>query len=1130
MTGRTSLRPRTWAAFVLAALGTVLVPAGSALAAPPTSPAPGWALTGRSYPTVFAPGSQGTIEIDVLNIGQEASSGTVTVTDTLPAGVTATEAGAFNHVEAEAAGEPIVQGFWDCKGNGPGNSVAGASIVSCTNDPVGLPTIAGGAGPPNLIRSPNRQPGVAIRVEATGTAGTEANHVTVAGGGAVGPFSVEDPVVVGSGPPTFELVDSDVLFSNADGTIDSQAGSHPYEMIVNLDLSNLLELPTGEGVPEIYPVGEPRTIEVELPPGLVGNPAAIPQCTRGQFLGAECPPTSQIGVLTVKFPLFDEALQVFNLVPPPGQPAEFAVGLPGGLTTFGDSTLRTGSDDGILTTLNNIPERLVIGSVLNLWGTPQDRSHDIWRAAIPGGCTPEEVQRQEGGCISLGKNRDLTPFLTLPTACLGPQNFAVRIASWEGATTAGQSLTHNAAGLPTGFNGCDKLGFSPTMGASPEAGTADTPTGFTASVKPSLGALELEEGLSDSAIRATEVALPPGLVINPGQAAGLKACQETAAESAIGTQAAPSCPAASKVGTVKIKSPLLAASAETELEGNVYVLQSNPPQLHLLVAASADGVNLKLVGIVHLDPATGRLTATFGKQPAIEAEDPFLSGHLALPQLPASEFKLTFDGGPKAALISPARCGEYQSAADFTPWASPSIPDVTSNPAFRVTAGVGGASCPAAGPLPFTPSMVAGTTNPVAGASSSFVVKVSKPDDQQNITAIDATLPPGQLAKLAGVPLCPELAAPSGNCPASSQVGSVAAAVGPGANPLQVPQPGKAETAAYLAGPYKGAPYSLVTRVPAQAGPFDLGTVVTRVALQVNETTTQVTAKSDPLPQILDGVPLSYQSITVSIDRPGFIRNPTNCEPMKVTGHVAGSEGANANVSNRYQIGDCASLAFKPSLKLSLTGSIKRSGNPALKAVLTYPQGNNANISKVATVLPASEFIDNAHINSPCTRVQFNSGKIPGEGCPAKAILGRATAYSPLLDRPLTGPVYFRSNGGERELPDLVVALRGQIPVQLVGFIDSVGKKGSETSRVRTTFASVPDAPVSRFVLELKGGKKGLLENAPRGNANTICATENVAQVKATGQNGKTYDTTPTVATSCGKAKKAKRSGGGKHS
>ena len=383
---------------------------------------------------------------------------------------------------------------------------------------------------------------------------------------------------------------------------------------------------------------------------------------------------------------------------------------------------------------------------------------------------------------------------------------------------------------------------------------------------------------------------------------------------------------------------------------------------------------------------------------------------------------------------------------------------------------------------------------------------------QQNLSRIEATLPQGLLAKLAGVPLCGEAEATTGFCPPASQVGTTTVGAGAGAQPVFVPQPGRPPTAAYLAGPYKGAAYSLVVKVPAQAGPFDLGTVAVRNGLYVDPDTTQVTAKSDPLPQILQGVPISYRDVRVDIDRPNFIVNPTSCEPMATTSRLFSAAGTVATPSDRFQASGCRQLGFGPKLTLSLTGQMKRSGNPALKAVLTQPSGQ-ANIDAVSVKLPTSQFIDNEHINNPCTRAEFAAN-----ACPPGSILGTATAYSPLLDQPLTGNVYFRANGGVRELPDIVAALRGQISVDLVGFIDSVKVKGTEKSRVRNRFTLVPDAPVTKFEMKLKGGKVGLLENSQN-----LCSRKQRVTIQMDGQNGRVHDTVPVLRTSCGSKAKQRR-------
>jgi hypothetical protein len=363
------------------------------------------------------------------------------------------------------------------------------------------------------------------------------------------------------------------------------------------------------------------------------------------------------------------------------------------------------------------------------------------------------------------------------------------------------------------------------------------------------------------------------------------------------------------------------------------------------------------------------------------------------------------------------------------------------------------------------------------------------------------------LAKLAAVPLCGEAQAASGDCPAATQVGTATVGVGAGTSPLYVPQPGKAATAVYLAGPYKAAPYSLVVKVPAQAGPFDLGTVTVRNAISVDPVTAQVSVQSDPLPQIFAGIPLAYRDVRVNVDRNDFTLNPTSCDPKAVKGTIASSTGKGANVSSRFQVAGCERLAFKPSLKLKVTGPTKRGSYPKLRAELKAPAGQ-ANIGKVSVALPHSEFLAQEHIKTICTRVQYSANGGGGKACPKGSVYGWARAFTPLLDKPLEGPVYLRSSSNP--LPDLVASLDGQIHIDLAGRIDSVN------GGIRNSFEGVPDAPVTKFVLTMQGGKKSLLVNS-----RNLCATKNKATVKMDGQNGKVHDFRPLVGNSCGKARKA---------
>jgi hypothetical protein len=476
--------------------------------------------------------------------------------------------------------------------------------------------------------------------------------------------------------------------------------------------------------------------------------------------------------------------------------------------------------------------------------------------------------------------------------------------------------------------------------------------------------------------------------------------------------------------------------------------------------------------------------------------------------------RLNLFAGPLAPLRTPSTCGTYLTTSVMTPWSAPeSGPPVTPSDTYAISQGAGGQSCASSeAQLPNKPAFEGGSLSPIAGAFKPFGINLSRPDGSQQLAAVTVTPPPGLLAKLAGTPYCPEgalaaAAARSGkaeqaspSCPPASEVGNLHTQAGAGPAPYNAP--GKV----YLSGPYKNAPLSFAFVVPAVAGPYDLGTVVTRAAAYVDPTSAEVTVKSDPLPRILQGIPLDIRSVSVRLDKPGFTKNPTNCDPMAVTGSLLSATGALAPLVNRFQVGECGRLKFKPKLTIKLKGKTKRTGNPALTAVLKAPPGQ-ANIKKTTVILPKTQFIDNAHISNPCTRVQFDAG-----ACPASSILGRARAFTPLLDSPLEGPVYFRSNGGARKLPDMVVDLKGQIHVTVVGFIDSVSVKGTESSRVRTRFTTVPDAPVSKFVLSLKGGRKGLIENSV-----DLCRTGiGTATVQMSAHNAATRAFEQRVGTSCG--------------
>lgn len=923
------------------------------------------------------------------------------------------------------------------------------------------------------------------------------------------------------------------------GNAYTQAGGHPYDASSSIELNR--EVVEGAELPTVQSEGGAfRNTSVELPPGLIGNPTAATQCSRtlrvpttadaqeaAEDPGKFCPVTSIVGLalITLGYPgpeIQTTPAPVFSVEPPPGVAASFGFDIVTG-PAFLDATVRGNGDYGITVRARNTIQAVrLLGAKVTLWGTPADPSHDPLRCLsmsqapieiIPPTCTG--APGTPGGPNSAGIPQ--RAFLTNPTACTPPGvglETRIHVESWNPSSppadasfishlppgisfptpSGGTPLPPDQWGAPQGPDGCADVPFNPTVSLRPTSHEADSPTGLSVDISVPTAGLEDPSEIAQSNLKQAVVTLPEGMTVNPSSASGLGSCSPAQLEAeTLDSAPGEGCPLASKIGSVDIDTPLLA----DPVRGSVYLAKQNDNPfnsllaLYIVVKNPERGVIIKLSGEVEPDPVTGRLTTSFDDNP----------------QLPFSNLHLEFKDGPRAPLITPPSCGTYTSDADFSPWARPSEPlHLTSS--FAISSGPGGAPCPSAGQL--DPGFQAGTATPIAGIYSPLIVNASRPDGSQALRGLTVNLPPGLTGKLAGVPYCPEpaiaaaiarnqpgqgaleLASPS--CPAASKVGTVDVGAGAGSTPFH------AQGTAYLAGAYKGAPLSLAVITPAIAGPFDLGTVVVRAALRVDPTTAQITAVSDPVPQILQGIPLKIRSVSVATDRPEFTLNPTNCEPFALSGTLFGTSTSKP-VSNRFQVGACKALDFAPKLSLQFSGApTHRGGHPKLKAVLTAGKGD-ANIGRAVVTLPKTELLENAHIGTICTRPQYAA-----DACPAKSVYGYAKAWTPLLDKPLQGPVYLRANGGERDLPDLVAKLDGQIHVDLVGYIDAVN------ARIRNTFALVPDAPVSRFELTMKGGAKGLLVH----NTN-ICRTTPRAEVRFIGQNGKVEQINPAVKTGCSK-------------
>jgi len=906
-------------------------------------------------------------------------------------------------------------------------------------------------------------------------------------------------------------------------TAFTQASGHPYSITSQIRLTTRTDPVNGPH----WPSEAIKDALGDLPPGLVGNPNVLGKCTLSQLTDPEgkptCPASSQVGMINLSLsPATEPSTSLFplySMVAPAGVPARFGFTALGTVVTL-NARLRSGGDYGLSVDSKYISEGLPFTGIdLTFWGVPADPVHTPERS-----CPGEFPPLSGGPSCEAG----ITPagFIRLPTSCPEAGQGLVatlHASSWknpgtynpDGSPDLGDPAWKSAAteshlppglatepdpsgwGAPQGPTGCDSVPFEPTISVQPTTEAADSPTGLDITLQ--LPQFTDPEAISEADLKRAVVTLPQGMAVNPASVSGLGGCSPVEID-LHGENTAPSCPESSKIGSVELTTPLLSQ----QLEGSVYVAEpgDNPfgSLLALYIVAKGPGIFVKLPGEVKTDADTGQLQAVFDDNP----------------QLPFSELDLHLKSGPRAPLLTPDACGRFATEAGLNSWSRPDEASPTTD-SFEVTSGPNGSPCPSH-PAGFDPKLSAGVLNSVAGDFSPFALKLSRDDGTQRLASLQVSPPRGLLASLRDLPYCPDAvltAIPGGkgtgavqfaspSCPSASEVGGVAVGAGAGSNPFYL-DTGRV----YLAGPYKGAPLSLAIVTPAVAGPFDLGNVVVRTALRIDPESAQITAVSDPLPSILHGIPLDLRDIRVNLDRPNFTINPTDCEPLSIDATIAGAEGASAQRSVPFQVANCAALPFKPKLALKLSGATHRSAHPALRATLTMRPGG-ANVARAQVTLPKTEFLDQAHIRTICTRVQYAAGGGGGAQCPAGSVYGHARAFTPLLDQPLEGPVYLRSS--DHELPDLVASLGGQIHIDLVGRIDSV--KG----RLRNTFEAVPDAPVTKFVLQMQGGRKGLLVNNTE-----LCRAKPRATARFDGQNGKLGDSRPPVKADCGKGQKKAR-------
>jgi hypothetical protein len=1029
-------------------------------------------------------GGSGSLVLTITNLGDAAMDATgtpLTIVDELPDGVEATGVEAFAGVQGSAG--PV-----EC-------TVEANDLVSCTFAEV-LPSYeaieieiqASVIGAPPVAGAPGR--------------------VTVSGGNAADASAVQ-AVKISPEQTPFGLEQFSAQAEEEGGGLSAQAGRHPFQLTTTIQLNSG---PVVAGATrrdaKVEQPALPRNVRFELPAGLVGNATSVARCPTKNFFALRveenCPANTAIGVASVtvvepqSLGLVRIPVPVFNLPPAAGEPARF------GFIVAAAPVV----------SVNNATQLAqFLSSTVSLWGAPGDPRHDSSRGWY---C----VDTESGTPCERPADLAETAFLRQPVSCATPLDFKAEIEPWN--VPLG-SVIERGGFFGGSLSGCNQIPFDPTIAAAPTTRFTDSSSGLDFRLQMPNSGLLAKDAVAEGQAKKVEVALPKGMTINPAEGEGLVGCSpaDLARETASSEPGA-GCPETSKIGDVQVSTPLL----EEEASGSLYVAtpHDNPFDsliaLYLVARIPDRGILVKQAGRVQADPASGQLTTTFDD----------------LPQLPFSTFKLHFREGDRAPLVTPPGCGTYDVVARFTPWsaADPDHPTpgeiVTRTSSFRVERGVGGGSCPSGDSRPLHPGLNAGTVNNAAGKYSPFYLRLTRNDGEQEFTNFSIKLPPGVTGKLAGIPFCPdqaiaaatartgvnggqeELESPS--CPASSRVGRTLVGAGVGGSLTYVP--GKV----YLAGPYHGSALSVVAITAAKVGPFDLGTVVIRESLKVNPETAQVfvdATGSDPIPHIIQGIPVHARDIRVYADRPDFVLNPTSCARTSTAATVLGSGADFASalddqpvaVTVPFQAASCASLGFKPKLSLSLKGGTKRSDTPRLKAVVTARKGD-ANIGAAEVTLPRSEFLEQAHIRTVCTRVQFAAGGGNGEKCPAASIYGRAKAVTPLLDEPLAGPVYLRSSS--HKLPDLVVALHsGKIDINLAGRIDSV-----ENGRIRNTFEAVPDAPVTKFTLEMQGGRKGLLVNSTN-----LCKRKHRAIAAFSGQNGKRYEINPELKVRCGgKAKK----------
>jgi hypothetical protein len=1070
--------------------------------------APWWHISTNVRPANIPPGGEGTLIVQAVNLGNAPTSGTSTLSDLVPDGMSI-QSISFFAFSKQVGKENLTAG--DC-------SVSGQQ-VRCQTTPTeqGINRLLEKVfEEPPFNKPPFNEPPVKENIEALKrpefeeqftiaplepyedielrilvkdeSAASGVQNFAEVKGGSAATATLKRSVPIGAAP-SFGPEEFAMVPEAEGGGVDGQAGAHPYQLTTTFDLNQTAD--------PVRPPALARNLHFNLPPGLVGNATLLPQCSDLDFRhvvsgGYEnlCPASTVVGVATVTIDeplnveLSTQAVPLFNLIPEKGEPARFGFEAASAPVTL-DASVRSGSDYGISVSVNNITQLVnFISSTVTFWGVPGDQSHDSargWSCLVSGHWTITGGRNLP--CQSTNQTAP-DPFLTMPSSCSLPFTASVEGVSWptpghpEGIpfTSRPYSLADVFA-RPLSVSGCNRLPFSPTIEVQPDVQSASTPTGLSVHVRVPQEVNHGANGLASSSIKDTTVTLPEGVVTDPSGADGLQACGESevgfeqiasdSTDEFTPTLPSPFCPDASKIGTVEFKVPLI----ENPLKGSIYLATQNQNPFGSLIALyivaedEQSGVLVKLAGEVKLNEATGQITTTFKNAP----------------QAPLEEATFSFFGGDRAPLATPSRCGQYTTQASFSPWSE--TQPVNTSSTFQINTGPNG--CPST--LPFAPTLDAGMTNIQAGAFSPLSTTISRADGNQDIQVVQLHMPPGLSGVLSGIPLCPEEQANLGTCSQASEIGKTVVSVGLGGDPYTV-----TGGQVFLTQGYKGAPFGLSIVNPAKAGPFDLGKVIVRAKIEVDPLTAALTVTTDQIPHILKGIPLQIKHVNVTIDRPGFTFNPTNCSAFKLTGTIASVEGASSAVQTPFQITNCAALKFAPKFAASTNGKTSKAKGASLSVKLTYPSGpfgTYANVAKAKVSLPKQLPSRLTTLQKACTAAVFAQNL--GANCPAASIVGHVKVITPIVPVPLEGPAYFVSHGGEA-FPDLTVVLKGYgITVELIGSTQI--RNGITT----TTFKATPDAPFKSFELNFPQGPNSALA----ANAN-LCQSKLTMPTELTAQNG----------------------------